>query len=49
MAASKQSEIAIYDVVRFLPIKCSFGIIRNTNVNIEFLKVATLKPIFSAE
>ena len=50
-AASEQSDITACDVIQFLTIKISLGILlqRTFNINIEFLKIATLEPILSIE
>ena len=50
--ATEQSEITPCDVIQFLTIKVSFSVfVYNVtfNVNIEFLKIATLEPILSIE
>ena len=50
-AASEQSNVAAYNVIGFLTIKISFGILLNVtlNVNTEFLKIAKPEPIVSTE
>ena len=50
-AATEQSKITVCDVIQFLSMKISFGILLNVtfNVNIEFLKTVTLEPILSIE
>ena len=51
MAASEQSKIAACNVIRFLTIKISFGILLSVtlNVNMEFLKIAKPQLIVSIE